>query len=87
MTGLTTVELEYCCRRYIPVLTQYCHNLTTIKVSDERISVSDIMSICRTNPMLKTLSSKFHLRYCADRAHTLMSTPTYTMSINIDCNN
>ena len=61
MKGLNSVELECCCRRYIPVLTQYCSNLTTIEVSDETISVSDIMLLCHTNPLLTTLSSEFHL--------------------------
>ena len=53
MTGLTSVHLNYYCDSYIPLLTQHCHKLTKIVVSDNSYSVADILSLCHANPLLQ----------------------------------
>ena len=61
MTGLTSVDLDCIDHFYIPVLTQHCHKLTEIKVQDPECSVTDIMSLCRVNPLLEVLSCPYSL--------------------------
>ena len=59
MTGLTSVELDlYYCHSYIPLLTQYCHKLTKIAVYSDQYYVSDILSLCRANPLLQELNCR-----------------------------
>ena len=55
MTGLTSVDLNYYCDSYIPLLTHDCHKLTKIYVRDRKYSVADILSLCRANPQLQDL--------------------------------
>ena len=49
-----SVEFEYHSDDYIPYLAMYCHKLTRIRVSEE---VTDILSLCRVNPLLQELTS------------------------------
>ena len=53
MTGLSIVYLDYYFHSYIPLLTQHCHKLTEIAVTDKYCSVSDILSLCCANPLLQ----------------------------------
>ena len=53
MTGLTRVYLYNYCDSYIPLLTQYCNNIIEIEVYCEYYSFSNILSLCRANPLLK----------------------------------
>ena len=55
MTGLTKVYLNNHCCSYIPLLTQYCHKLTKIRVYDTVTNIIDILSLCRVNPLLQEL--------------------------------
>ena len=55
MTELTSVYLCYCDAKYKPLLTQHCHKLTEIVVSDNSYSVADILSLCQANPLLQEL--------------------------------
>ena len=55
MKGLTRVDLDYYCDSYIPMLTQHCHKLTEINVDNRDCHVSDILSLCRANPLLQEL--------------------------------
>ena len=57
MTGLTSVDLDYYCDSYIPLLTQHCHKLTKIVVYNYDYSVEDILSLCRASPLLQELTS------------------------------
>ena len=59
MTGLTSVYLDYYSNVYIPLLTQYCHKLTEIEVHNKNYHVTDILSLCRANPLLQ------EVWYCA----------------------
>ena len=56
MTGLKFVDLKYRCHLYMPVLTQYCHKLTEIAVSDKYCTVADILSLCQANPLLQNIT-------------------------------
>ena len=60
MTGLTSVHLNYYCDSYIPLLTQHCRKLTTIIVADDNWPVSDILSFCRTYPLLQVFNCYRH---------------------------
>ena len=55
MTGLTSVELNYYCHSYIPLLTHHCHKLTKIYVYDCDCKFDDILSLCRVNPLLQEI--------------------------------
>ena len=57
MTGLTSVDLEFCDKyhNYVPLLIQHCHKLTKIEVTYTDYSVTDILSLCCINPLLKVL--------------------------------
>ena len=57
MTGLTSVDLRYYRDEYIPLLTQYCHKLTTILALSSNYTLESIMSLCRVNPLLQSLFS------------------------------
>ena len=60
MTGLTSVYLEYyyLYKKYIPLLTQYCHKLTKIQVCTRNchIDYNLILSLCCANLLLQELS-------------------------------
>ena len=56
MTGLTSVELNYRCQYYIPLLTQHCHKLTTVDVHDKSFPVSGIFSLCSATSLLQELN-------------------------------
>ena len=58
MAGLTSVRLDNYCYSYIPLLTQYCHKLTKIYVYFANFTVSDILSLCRANPLLQELNCR-----------------------------
>ena len=56
MTGLTSVRLRYYnCRTSILLLTQHCHKLTIIDVYGNGYPESDILSLCRANPLLEKI--------------------------------
>ena len=60
LTGLTSVHLNYHANIYIPLLTQHCHKLT--KVNINICNVTDIMSLCRANPLLQELALYYAAR-------------------------
>ena len=49
MTGLTSVDLDYYCDSYIPLLTQHCHKLTKIDVRDINYTVIDLLSLYKSS--------------------------------------
>ena len=53
LTGLTSVDLNYYCHSYIPLLTQHCHKLTKIQVFNAHCIFTDILSLSRANPLLQ----------------------------------
>ena len=55
MTGLIRMYLNYKCDSYIPLLTQHCHKLNKIDLRDIDYTVTDILSLCRANPLLQDL--------------------------------
>ena len=81
LTGLTSVDLNYYSRVYIPLLTQYCHKLTKIAVFKNSYPVSDILSLCRSKPLLQhihfengasiTDTTLIELLYACPHLHTL----------------
>ena len=56
MTGLTSVRLDDYYRSYIPLLTQYCHKLTKIRVFSTDQLIDVVLPLCRTNPLLQELT-------------------------------
>ena len=52
LTGLTNLMLGSYGHEYLPLLIQYCNKLTNIAVYDTVYTVSDILSLCRANPLL-----------------------------------
>ena len=54
MRGLTSVHLISPFDSYIPLPTQYCSMLTTIHIHGS-YPVTDILSLCRANPLLQEL--------------------------------
>ena len=60
MTGLTSVCLSDHGYSYIPLLTQHCRKLTTIIVADDNWPVADILSFCRTYPLLQVFNCYRH---------------------------
>ena len=56
MTGLTSVHLCDFSNLYIPLLTQHCSKITTIKVDDGDCDSVLLLSLCRANPLLQELS-------------------------------
>ena len=56
MTGLTSVFLSYMGRSCIPLLILYCHQLKSIALLCYNFPVTDILSLCRANPLLEKLS-------------------------------
>ena len=65
MTGLTSVYISTQFPSYISLLTQYCHKLTDIRFHIKWFPLSDILSLCRANPLLQTLFS-YELTGCTD---------------------
>ena len=64
MTGLTSVDFSEGGCKYIPSLTQHCHKLTKIVVyNHSSYSVSDILSVCRANPVLQELYCYYNVRF------------------------
>ena len=55
MTGLTSVFLSYMGRSCIPLLILYCHQLKSIALLCYNFPVTDILSLCRANPLLQKL--------------------------------
>ena len=55
MTGLTSVDLNYYCHSYIPLLTQHCHKLTKLDLYGNSYSLAEMLSLCRVNPLLQEL--------------------------------
>ena len=53
ITELTSVGLDYYRYFYIPLLTQHCHKLTKLEVRNKNYYVTDILSLCRANPLLQ----------------------------------
>ena len=53
LTGLTSVDLDYYVNVYIPLLTRHCHKLTKIEVFNVHCIFTDILSLCRANPLLQ----------------------------------
>ena len=56
LTELNTVLLNYYFHSYIPLLTQHCTKLTTIKFYNGNYHVEHILSLCYTNPLLQVLT-------------------------------
>ena len=55
MAELTSVVLDYSNDPYLPLLTQYCHKLTTVAVNDDGLPVTAILALCLANPLLQEL--------------------------------
>ena len=55
MTGLTELQIGYCCRTYIRLLTQHCHKLTKIAEYNADCNISDILSLCCAKFLLEDL--------------------------------
>ena len=55
MTGLNSIYLTSIALSYIPILKQYCHKLKVIEVDTVSLPVTDILSLCRANPLLQEL--------------------------------
>lgn len=72
MTGLTRVSLYPGGHFCVPLLTQYCNKLTEIEVCSKGYSITDILTLCRANPLFEEL-------YYYSLASSL-STPTYTLA-------
>ena len=53
MTGLTAVLLNCDCPTCIPLIAQHCHKLTRVMLFSSHSTVSDILSLCRVNPLLQ----------------------------------
>ncbi len=56
MTELTSICVDYYCDSYIPLLTQYCHKLTKIRVFSTDQLIDVVLPLCRTNPLLQELT-------------------------------
>ena len=56
MTELTCLLLNNDCQFYLPLLAQYCHKLTCIRISKCTNSIDAILSLCRVSPLLDTLA-------------------------------
>ena len=61
MTGLTILYLSFYKEAYLPLLTQHCHKLTKIAVFNNSYSGSDILLLCRTNPLLQDFYEDYRL--------------------------
>ena len=59
MTGLTSVEFNNDYKIIIPILTQYSHKLTQIRVNNKDFSISSIVKLCHANPVLQVLNIGF----------------------------
>ena len=55
MTELTSLQIGHKALSYISLLAQHCHKLTNIVVYGDQYSVTDILSLCRANALLKEL--------------------------------
>ena len=51
LTGLTSVDFQ----SYIHLLTRHCHKLTEIELHNKNYHITDILSLCRANPLLQEL--------------------------------
>ena len=75
MTGLTSVHLCDFANHYIPLLTQYCHKLTNLTATVRDCAVSDILLLCRANPLLQkgalTDTILIELMHACPHLHTL----------------
>ena len=65
MTGLTSVSVQYTSHNYIPLLAQYCHKINQITLYCPNCHVSDMLSLCRANPLLQVLYCQ-NLGGCTD---------------------
>ena len=94
MIGLTSIDITYYSDNSMPLLIQYCHNITKIEVSGKSCLKSDILSLCRANPLLQELHYYCHgeitdttvieLVYACPQLHTLrLSNETAITDISI----
>ena len=73
---MTRLRGQFC----LPLLILNCNELTEIEVCSKGYSVADILTLCRANPLFEELYYYSSLASITDRAHTYMSTPTYTQA-------
>ena len=48
-TGLTSVNIKHHCNSYIPLLTLYCHKLTSITLDLSCYGIYDVLPLCHVN--------------------------------------